>query len=77
MAKLDMTSPAIHNIGLCGLTGVIFAILTSSLVLYLEGFVTTSWSTSAGAHEGLWQACQNLDRSKLLKPGIIIIRNTL
>jgi hypothetical protein len=49
--------PAIHNIGLCGLTGIIFAVLTSSLILYLEGFVTTSWSVYNTTHYGLWQVC--------------------
>jgi len=68
MARTDLgLSPAIHNIGLCGLTGLIFAVLTSALVLYLEGFVTTSWSvTNAAAdqsrHDGLWHSCQQPDR---------------
>jgi len=58
MARSDM-SPAIHNIGLCGLTGVIFAVLTCSLILYLEGFVTTAWSVKDNEHAGLWQKCVN------------------
>jgi len=49
--------PAEHDIRFCGLTGVIFVSLTAALVLFLEGFVTTSWSVEAEKHEGLWQTC--------------------
>lgn len=52
-------TPARHYVGLCGLAGVIFAVLTSALILFLEGFVTTSWSASGAEHEGLWQTCNS------------------
>jgi len=52
-------TPARHYVGLCGLAGLIFAVLTSALVLFLEGFVTTSWSAAGDAHEGLWQICNS------------------
>jgi len=53
-------TPARHYVGLCGLAGVIFAVLTSALILFLEGFVTTSWSANEGKHEGLWQTCNSV-----------------
>jgi len=54
-------TPARHYVGLCGLAGVIFAVLTSALILFLEGFVTTSWSTvGRDKHEGLWQTCNSV-----------------
>jgi len=52
-------TPARHYVGLCGLAGLIFAVLTSALILFLEGFVTTSWSAAGGKHEGLWQTCNS------------------
>jgi hypothetical protein len=52
-------TPARHYVGLCGLAGVIFAVLTSALILFLEGFVTTSWSAVGTKHEGLWQICNS------------------
>ena len=62
-ADKSRTSPAIHNITFCGLTGAIFVLLTASVVLYIEAFVTTSWTvvqgneTASTEYEGLWQRC--------------------
>jgi len=54
--------PAVHNISFCGLTGLIFALLTSALVLYLEGFVTSAWSVTNSSYVGLWQTCSTEGR---------------
>lgn len=62
MAAATSTRPtARHDISLCGLTGLIFAILTTALVLFLEGFVTTSWAIKDNIHQGLWHACERKD----------------
>jgi len=50
---------ATHYVGLCGRAGAIFAVLTSALILFLEGFVTTSWSAAGAKHDGLWQTCNS------------------
>lgn len=55
--------PAIHNITFCGLTGAIFVLLTFALVLYIEGFVTNSWTIYGENFTGLWQTCTYIQRT--------------
>jgi len=71
MARSD-TSPAIHNIGLFGLTGLIFVVLTCALVFYLEGFVTTAWSVSLSTHDGLWHSCNQTTSLSALGSGWLL-----
>jgi len=46
-----------HNIVLFGLAGLIFAVLATALILFSEGFVSTSWYVKDNRHDGLWQEC--------------------
>lgn len=66
MPNRSETSPAIHNITFCGLTGAIFFLLTAAVILYTEGFINTSWAVksngSAEKFEGLWQTCTYHER---------------
>lgn len=57
-------APAIHNITFCGLTGAIFVSLTVALVLYIEGFVTNSWTIQNVTYTGLWQTCTYMPRTQ-------------
>lgn len=61
-------SPAVHNISFCGLTGAIFVLLTAAVILYIEAFVTTSWTVkendTSAELEGLWQTCSYVPRTE-------------
>lgn len=53
------TNVAVHTISFRGKAGVIFALLTGSLALFVVGFATVGWASEkeGSTREGLWESC--------------------